>query len=566
MSLFSSMQLANNSLQANQIALQVVGNNIANASTPGYSREVTTFTPAPSAPDGPALVGTGVEVLGVTQQIDNFLEERLRSANSDASSSQTNQSTYQQLEGVLGSLGNSSVGSDLNSFVSSISNILNQPGTSSVTNLAVLQGQTLTGDLNNLSSRVTQMRSDLDTQVAGAVDNVNQLVTQITNLNGQISTLEQGGNTNSQAASLRDQRNLALTQLSQLVNIKTQQESDGQVNVFMGGNYLVFERQSNLLTTVKTTDRGSTITNVEIAGSNASADISSGQLAGLINSRDQILGGFEDQLNSFAGTVANEFNKAYSSGQGSAGYSTLTSTYPVTSANAPLETAGLKFTPVSGSFDVQVYNKQTGQTQTTTIPVSLNGLDSGDTTLNQLAKSLNGVNGISATVSPTGQLNLASTSPSLTFTFGNDTSGTLAALGLNTFFTGSTAADIGVNQAVVNAPNTFAASGAGIGSDTSNAVKLAGFLDQPLDSQNGQTINQLNTQMTSDVSEASAAATSVANGYSSYQSTLQSQEQSTSGVNIDEEAVNMLQFQHAYQASAQFITVINQLLTVLTQL
>src|SRR5271157_2333525 len=98
MSLSSSIQLASASLQANDIALQVVGQNIANANTPGYLRETVNFTPGPNQSQGGLILGTGVHVLSVTQQVDNFLEGQLRNANSSQSSADTLKSTYTQLE------------------------------------------------------------------------------------------------------------------------------------------------------------------------------------------------------------------------------------------------------------------------------------------------------------------------------------------------------------------------------------------------------------------------------------------------------------------------------------
>src|SRR5436853_6801851 len=104
MSLFGSIQLAGNTLQAQQIGLQVVGQNIANANTPGYSREDVTLTSAPTQQLGNLLLGTGVQVEGITQKVDAFLEQRLRAASSDTASSQAQTDAYSQLESILGAL------------------------------------------------------------------------------------------------------------------------------------------------------------------------------------------------------------------------------------------------------------------------------------------------------------------------------------------------------------------------------------------------------------------------------------------------------------------------------
>ena len=205
-------------------------------------------------------------------------------------------------------------------------------------------------------------------------------------------------------------------------------------------------------------------------------DPTSGNLAGLINSRDQIVGGFLNNLNSLANTVAFEFNKVYASGQGLTGYQSVTSQVSVTDPTAPLDAAGLTNAPVNGSFDIEVNDPTTGQTQTSTINVDLTGLGQ-DTTLNSVVQQLNAVSGVSASINSQGQLTIASTSPNDQLAFANDTSGLLASLGINTFFTGTTALDLGVNSDVASDPSKFAASQGGIGQDTNNAVALAGFYD-----------------------------------------------------------------------------------------
>src|SRR5487761_1301365 len=183
MSLFSTIQVASNSLQATQIGLQVVGQNIANDNTPGYSREVVNLTPAPTQQLGNISLGTGVQVQGVVQVVDQFLEQRLRGANSDVANTNTQSQTYQNLEGIVGALQNNSTDTSMNAFFSSIGNILNQPESTSVRNLAVLSGQTLASNINSLATRVMQAQSDLNNQVVGLTSNINQLVTQIAQLN-----------------------------------------------------------------------------------------------------------------------------------------------------------------------------------------------------------------------------------------------------------------------------------------------------------------------------------------------------------------------------------------------
>jgi flagellar hook-associated protein 1 FlgK len=307
------------------------------------------------------------------------------------------------------------------------------------------------------------------------------------------------------------------------------------------------------------------VAQINIADTDAPIQSSSGKLAGLITSRDQILGGFLDKLDSFAGTLASEFNKVYASGQGLNGFTTVTAQNAVDAADKPLDATGLKFPPVNGSFQIQVHNTKTNLTTSTNIDIALNGLDT-DTTLNSLAAQLNAVSGVSATISPGGKLTIKSTSDDQDIAFAKDTSGVLTGLGINTFFTGSDALGLAVNADVVKDPGKFAASQNGIGQDTLNAVALTQFIDKPLDSRDGDTIANVFDGITAETTQGSTVAQSVAQGFQVYADGLQQQSMATSGVNLDEEAVKMITLQRTYQASAKYISAINDLLQVLVNL
>lgn len=565
MSLFSSIQLANNALMAAQLGIQVTGNNIANANTPGYIRQNIVLTPAATQRQGDLLLGLGVDVTAVIQQTDKFLEERLRGAVSDLSNGETQEQTYAQLETILGELSDTDLSTTLTKFFGSINDILNQPESIPVRNLAVLQGRTLANDIQRLDARVREVRTDANNRVIESATDINRLTAEVAKLNKQITQSEGGSVSKSDAVGLRDQRNVALENLAKIIDIKSVEQKDGSVTVFAGGEYLVFEGTNREVTTVITPDRGLNAAEIRLKETDAPLNVSSGKLTGLIEARDQVLGGFLDQLNDFSRTLMFEFNKIYTSGQGMTGNKTLTSEFSVDNAQLALDQAGLKFTPVNGSFQVQIYNEQTKLTKTYDIAVKLNGLDD-DTTLDSLRQQLDAIDGLQAELTPTRQLKLSSESAVLSFSFANDTSGALASLGIGTFFTGSAASDIGVSQIVRSDPSRFAASSGGIGKDTNTAVALAALINKPLDSQNGASIADTYDRIAGEVTQGSAVSKAVAEGFRVFQQTLDGQRLSISGVNIDEETVNLITFQRAYQASARFISTVNELLEVLVNL
>jgi flagellar hook-associated protein 1 FlgK len=474
-------------------------------------------------------------------------------------------SSYAQLETIVGALNNSNLGSSLNSFFSSIDDILNQPGDSSVQNLAVLQGEDLATTINQMAGQVESMRSDLNTEVTNLASNINDLTNQIGALNLQIENVQGGNTSGSDAVGLEDQRLQALQSLSQLVGVQTVQQTNGSMSVYVGGEYLVSDGVVRNVETNQSSNGGQTVTNLAISGTNTPLVSSSGQLAGLIQARDTILPGFLGSLNSFTGTLISEFNKVYASGQGLDGYTTVTSQSAVDDPNAALSAAGLSFPPSNGSFQVQIYDQTTGLTQTSNIDVNLTGSKT-DTTLTQLAAELNGVSGLSASIGSDNRLSIACTSPNQEFSFANDSSGVLTSLGINTFFTGSTAADIGVNSDVQNNPSLFAASQGGFGADTNNAAELATFASTPLASQNGSTITDLYNNMVNGVTQGSAQAQSTSASADAYATSLSSQQLAESGVSIDAQTIKMLEYQQAYQATAKYISTIDSLLQLVAQI
>jgi flagellar hook-associated protein 1 len=559
MSLFSSIQMARNTLRSNEIALQVVGQNIANANTPGYIREELLLSPAPTQRVGGLLLGLGVRVDSVVQVLDNFLEERLRGSVSEEAGAATTQGTYSQLENYLGGLKDTDLSASMVKFFNSISEVLNQPDSTTVRNLSVLQGETLTGDVQQLATRVSQLRDDVNTRIANTGDEINGLIEQIRSLNVQIANMEGGNVARSDAVGLRDQRLDALESLAKIIDIRVVEQASGGVTVYTGGDYLVFDGVARKVDVIKNSDQGFVKNDIRIVESQSLLAPAAGQLRGLLDSRDTVLTGFLDKIDSFSRTLAFEFNKVYSSGQGLTGYAEVTSQSQVTDPTAALNAAGLAYAPENGSFQVLMRNKKSGLTTTTNIQVDLTGLGH-DTTLTSLTAALNNVPGLKAEMSVSGNLTISSLSSTNEFAFANDTSGALAALGINTFFTGDSAATLGINPDVKADPSKFAASRGGIGVDTLNAVDLADFIDRPLTSDNGASLSVLYDRLSGQTTQGAAIANANADSATVFERSLRGQKLATSGVNLDEEAVKMMSYQRCYQASARYISILNELL------
>jgi flagellar hook-associated protein 1 FlgK len=569
MSLFGAIQLGGNTLRAMQIGLQVVGNNIANANTPGYIRQEAIYVPAPVQRHGSLILGLGVQVDSIVQKLDRFIQERLVGARGDRATSEVQEQVYRDIEGVLNELSDDGVdlSSALTGFFNAIHEVMKDPGNLGIRNLAVGKGVALTENIGNLHSRVFGIQLQLNDRVTAATDEINSLAEEIRRLNIQIASAEGGDTSSSDAGGLRVERQNAVDRLSEIVGIQIEEQPSGGLNVSIGGEFLVFEGQRREVALDISEESGVALGIVQFVDTQSALETTAGELHGLYAARDEIVSDFLAKLDELAGTLAFEFNKVYSQGQGLVGFDQVTSVESVDDADASLDAAGLEFTPVSGALDVLIRSKDDNLTTTHTILIDLDGLDE-DTTLSSLAAQLDAIDGLGASVSSTGALELEAETSDIEFAFAGDTSGVLAALGLNTFFTGTSGGTLGVNSEVQGIGNAakFAVSLEGIGEDSQNAERLAAFLDQPLDSAGNATITDLYNQLLNEVTQGSSIAQSVAEGFRVFEGTLEGQQQAVSGVSIDEEAIKMMTLQRIYQASARYIQTVSELLDILVNL
>lgn len=567
MSLFGSLQMAGNTLQAMQVGLHVVGNNIANANTPGYVREEVMYSPAPVQKKGSLVLGLGVEVDGIVQKIDKFVLERLRNATSDRKSAEIQEKAYTDLETLIGELSNTDLSTAFTGFFASVDDALNDNDNLATRNLVVLKGQALAQDINRLYQRASTLHGELDTRIGTIAREVNTLTEQIRQLNLKISNIEGGGLSGSDAGGLRTERNNAVAKLAALIDIRVNEQPSGTLTVSVGGELLVIDGIRREVESGGETSADLGAAEIRFVDVGNKLDARGGELAGLYAARDTIVGSFLGNLDALAGNLAFEFNKLYSQGQGLEGFESLTSHVGVHDADAPLDAAGLQFTPVNGSFNLLVHNRNTNVTETHVIDIDLNGLDD-DLSLNDLASALNAIPSIKASIDPAGRLTIASAAADTDFAFADDTSGVLAALGLNTFFTGSKASDLGVNAELHGIHNAakFAASLGGIGADAGNTERLAEFFTRRLESNNGASLADRYEQLVSGISQGATVARGVAEGFRVFEATLEGEANALSGVNIDEEAIRLIALQRTYQASARFIQTISQLMDVLVNI
>ncbi|WP_339734120.1 flagellar hook-associated protein FlgK [uncultured Gimesia sp.] len=563
MGLNAALAMAKQSLEIFGTGIQVSGQNISNAGTPGYIREELVLNAADPFRQGALVLGTGVEVSGIQQQIDLFLETRIHSSNTEYSSIEERNLIYKQLEAELRELTEGDLSSGLNEFLATINNVVNQPNSIPDREFVVNEAEKFAAEISSLRLRVNELREVQSVNVENLVKEANQLIDTIIELNPKISKLEASGLLQSDAGALRTQRYTALNRLSELVPIRYRERSDGAIDLFTGSDYLVLAGTSQKLTLQTDTDRGVVVHEVLLSRTSSNISRTGGELKGVVEGRDDILGSFVDQLDTYSSNLIFEFNKIHASGEGTAGFEQLTAASSALDPTATLNStlSGLPFQATHGSFQLKVTNKTTGLINTTTINVDLDGIGA-DTTLNSLSAAIGGVANLSSSVSTDGRLSIAAGS-GYEFRFSNDTSNALAAIGLNTLFTGADSSDIQINS-VVQQNQQFLATGQGGGpSDGSNAVLLATFAENSVDSLGGISLDGFYEKVISNVAQASASEAALSEGAQAFRDSLLGQREQFSGVSIDEETINVLTYQRAYQSAARLVSTIDELFTIL---
>ena len=284
MSTFSGLSGALSSLIAQRQALDVAGQNVANANTVGYTRQRADLTSiaalsAPSMFSTGVTAGDGTSVSGITRMGDVFLDARLRAQTGGASLAATRADTYSQIESTVAEPGDTGVSNALQEFWAGWSDLGNTPGSAASRNVLLADATALTQQISAGYNAVTTQWSQTRTQLDAAVVNVNSTATQIAGLNGSISSvLASGGSANE----LMDQRDVLVTQLSAAVGASAVQHADGTVDVMVGGNALVRGTNAQAIALNPNSDTMGSQVSLSWAGSGYPLDATAGTIVGFV--------------------------------------------------------------------------------------------------------------------------------------------------------------------------------------------------------------------------------------------------------------------------------------------
>jgi flagellar hook-associated protein 1 FlgK len=526
MSLIGTIQQSAGALQAAQIGLQVVGNNIANANTSGYIRQQLEQASASAVRDGGLIKGLGVRTTGIVQTVDKALAERMYGAKSALDGAEALQRAYSQLEEITTDLDNTGLSQQLSLFNNSLHELSAQPSDRALREFVVLQGETLATNIRRTRDAVLERRELWDGELANLTSRINHLSNRIADLNTQIAGIEGGGLIQSDATGLRDQRYRDLEELSGILSINVQEQESGAVSVFIGGDYLINKgNYRDVYTAYNDKLKG---TEIRIVETDSPLQTKEGVLVGTMKARDGVFGAFVDTIDTMAAGLIRSFNELHSQGQGRRGYRELVG-FTKTETVVPLTRANLPWTPANGTFDVNVVD-DTGEL-VSTHRINVQMLDkTSDSTVASIVADIDAIPGLQASVTSAGRVSIASDSPVARFTFGEDTSGFLAAAGINSFFTGDSASNIGVNELLLEDSDYLAISSGGIGADTEVLNQLVDLVDVPLEPLDGRSVRETYEDTVSSLGQQISLQQNTTIGLKDFYSTLQSQHLAITGL------------------------------------
>lgn len=333
-SAFTSLETARRALAASQLSIQTTGNNISNANTDGYSRQrvnLETTLPYPSVgfnrPQIPGQIGTGVEASTIQRIRDSFVDNQVREQTTSTGYWSAKNDALSQMEDIMNEPTDQSLSTVMDQFWQSLQDLASNPEDSGARSVVRQNGITVADTFNYLSSSLSQVQDNLKTEIGVNVDKVNSILSQINEINKQVSQVEPNGYSTND---LYDKRDKLVDELSQYVNIKvTTNPSGGNSPASAVGTYTIQLISSNssgaqtLQTLVDGTNLNTNQLKVDFSGDTPTLTLNgqsvgntSGNIQGLIESYSGDFQEMSDKLDQMAYNLATEFNKIHETGYG----------------------------------------------------------------------------------------------------------------------------------------------------------------------------------------------------------------------------------------------------------
>ena len=550
MGLNAALNSGRSSLQTNQKAIEITGLNIANVNTEGYSRQSPNLTPYPALSFGDFFVGTGVTVGSIERSHDIFLDGQIKDKSSDVGLESGMSNPLAELERVLG-IGDNSLSDQFDQYFDSWRQLSTNPGGEVERQMVLQRGELISNAFVSVYNETQGVVKNVNTTIVSKIDGVNLRVDEIAQLNNRISALETSGQ---DANSDRDRRDLLLKELSQSIGATSFETSNGTVSVQLGNGMPLVEgdKSTHIVGTYDDTDVNLSL---EFGTGTIPLDRTAmgGEFRGLYEVRDVTIPDLVNRLDQLAYSFTTQVNAMHQAGTdltGAAGENFFTA--PGThQSQAYADPAALNFG--TGSIDLNVNGT------VTTVAIG-----AGANSVNGIAAAINGSGAdVTATVDPDDNSLILTpnvTGQNVTI----DSSGLAAGVYAAPQFTShGMASSMSLN---LTSTAQLAAGTTGASGDNTNALAILDLEQQAsADLGGNDTFVSYYGKIVSTLGVEAARNRQAQQGYEDSLLQLQNLRDGIDGVSLEDEMINLLQYQRSFEASAKFLSSVDEMMgTLLT--
>lgn len=537
-------------LMAAQRSLETASHNIANVNTEGYSRQRAEYGTRQAEFTGAGYIGQGVNATTVARSYDQFIANQLTASTSSFSEADGFSTMAAQVDNIVSSAV-TGLPVVLKSFFNAVNEVASNPTSVPVRQVMLSEAETVSKQFNNMSSQFEVFRSQTNNQMQAMVTDINAFAKSIAELNNRIVTDASRSLGKQMPNDLLDQRDALLTKIAEKVSVSTINQSDGSIAVFIGtGQSLVLGATSSTLS-VAGSSADSSHKEILINGQNITQNITGGTLNGALRFRDTVLDPAQQQLGLVSAGFAVEFNRLHTTSafdlNGDAGtdmfsFGTPTLTVPVAAATGSTGTITAVYDPANtGNLNPSDY-----QLDYDGATYSLTRLS--DNTLITLPGTFPGT---------------PASVEGMTITQAALPAGVSSFLIRPTFDAAKNITTLITDPVKIAAAGTTGGPGVPIPGDNSVALNLAALENTPLLFGAKSTLNDVYGQLISNVATLTHSAKVSRSAQEVLFNSAKQSRENLAGVNLDEEAANLIKFQNAYQASAQAISAASSMFDVL---
>ena len=554
-SLNSSLHMGQHALSINQRAMQTVGHNISNQETEGFSRQqVHSGTAAPD----PTGVGGGAKAQPTSRVYDKFVQRKILQENPRSGMFKSRGEFLQKIEIIFSETEGNGLHQALNEFWNSWSQLSNQPESESARIQVRERSDVLARRFRGMHSQLDGLRNEINGRLVATINKVNELGQKVAELNRQIISYESGQRN---ANDMRDARNQAIEELSELVDVNSFENPNGRVTVIIGRDWTLVEGNNRYQLEGKM--KGGELGMLRIDGVSINDNrrdltriFREGEMSEMLRMRDDTIVGYQHNLDEIAFNLAGQVNKIHATGTGiNSATDMMKSTFGLNSTALSQPLPFLK----DGIFQLHLVDPHNEILETYEIEIQA-GIDTLPDIVQRLNQTISDPGLLQASIEADGSMLLQSASD-YKFIFGEDQSSITQVLGLNSFFdTLKGAEDIQLSEHIRENTNNISTGKDLIPGDNRVALEIAKLQTRPTMRDETMTFDEYyNGVLTGMGLKIQRNKTEQAQQESMVRQ-FKEIRSSISSVNMDEELTDMMQYQKAYEASARFINTVDRMM------